>query len=84
MARADPTIDGMLLFTLMTGIVVFALLFVWLVIHRFRVEFLARRHETQGLAQAIADRRAEGGESVDLVDAAFDTPEVATSLEART
>ena len=59
LARRDPEIDGMLLFSLMTGMLVFALLFTWLLIHRFRVEFLARRHETKGLADAIATRRAE-------------------------
>ncbi len=89
LARADPTIDGMLLFTLMTGMVVFTLLFVWLVMHRFRVEFLARRHETQGLAQAIEARRAEGAEprarSLDLIAAEASTAGSSTEgLEATT
>ena len=39
-SRLDPTIEGLMLFTLMLGIVVFALIYAWLVIHRFRLEYL--------------------------------------------
>jgi heme exporter protein C len=57
--RLDPTIDGLMLFTLMTGIVVFAALYAWLLVHRFRVEHLAEELADRGLAQAISERRRE-------------------------
>ena len=59
--RLDPTIEGTMLFTLMLGIVVFALLFGWLLIHRFRVGWLEEQVGTVGLDEAIVERRAEAG-----------------------
>ncbi|MPY96156.1 MAG: hypothetical protein GEV08_24760 [Acidimicrobiia bacterium] len=59
LTRLDPTIEGLMLFTLMTGIVVFLALYAWLVIHRFRVEFLREQLESRGLDDALAERRAE-------------------------
>jgi hypothetical protein len=35
-------------------------LFAWLLVHRYRVEVLEDRFEEEGLAAAIAERRAEG------------------------
>jgi heme exporter protein C len=58
--RLDPTIDGLMLFTLMTGIVVYAGLYVWLVVHRFRVQHLEEELAERGLAEAISERRREG------------------------
>jgi len=57
--RLDPTIDGEMLFTLMLGIVVFALLFAWLLVHRFRLGWLEERAHAGGLDAAIVERRAE-------------------------
>jgi len=57
--RLDPTIEGVMLFTLMLGIVVFGLLFAWLLVHRFRVGWLEERAGATGLDQALLDRRAE-------------------------
>jgi heme exporter protein C len=57
--RLDPTIDGLMLFTLMTGIVVFVGLYVWLAIHRFRVQHLEEDVAERGLGEAIAERRRE-------------------------
>lgn len=59
--RLDPTIEGTMLFTLMLGIVVFSLLFVWLLIHRFRVGWLEERAGASGIDQALTERRAEAG-----------------------
>lgn len=59
--RLDPTIEGTMLFTLMLGIVVFALVFAWLLIHRFRVGWLEERAGARGLDQALVERRAEAG-----------------------
>ena len=59
--RLDPTIEGTMLFTLMLGIVVFALLFAWLLVHRFRVGWLEERAGASGIDQALTERRAEAG-----------------------
>ena len=59
--RLDPTIEGRMLFTLMLGIVVFSLVFVWLLIHRFRVGWLEERAGATGLDQALVERRSEAG-----------------------
>jgi heme exporter protein C len=59
--RLDPTIEGTMLFTLMLGIVVFALVFAWLLLHRFRVGWLEERAGAGGIDQALTERRAEAG-----------------------
>jgi heme exporter protein C len=59
--RLDPTIEGRMLFTLILGIVVFALVFTWLLIHRFRVGWLEEQVERHGLDRALVERRAEAG-----------------------
>jgi len=59
--RLDPTIEGTMLFTLMLGIVVFSMLFVWLLIHRFRLSWIEERLGSTGLDAAIGERRAEAG-----------------------
>ena len=58
-SRLDPQIDGLMLFSLMLGIVVMLVVYLWLMIHRFRVEYLLEQVEAHGLEQAIAERRAE-------------------------
>ncbi len=57
--RLDPTIEGPMLFTLVLGIVVFSMLFVWLLIHRFRLAWLDERVGVLGLDDAIRARRSE-------------------------
>jgi len=57
--RLDPSIEGTMLFTLMLGIVVFALVFAWLLVHRFRVGWLEERAGATGLDAALLERRAE-------------------------
>jgi heme exporter protein C len=59
-SRLDPTISGLMLFTLMLGIAVFGLIFTWLLVHRFRVGWLEERADRVGLDAALAERRAEG------------------------
>jgi heme exporter protein C len=58
-SRLDPTIEGLMLFTLMLGIVVFALIYAWLLVHRFRLEYLRDQVDEVGLDHAIDQRRAE-------------------------
>lgn len=59
--RLDPTIEGTMLFTLMLGMAVFSLLFVWLLIHRFRVGWLEEQARATGIDHALTLRRAEAG-----------------------
>ena len=58
--RFDPTIDGLKLFALMLGMVVFLMVYAWLLVHVFRLEWVRAREEELGLDVAIAERRAEG------------------------
>ena len=60
-ARLDPQIDGIMLFTMMLGFVVMLLVYWWLMLHRFRVAWLRERVERDSLDDALAQRRAEGG-----------------------
>ena len=55
----DTQIDGMMLFTLFLSLVAFLVTFAWLLLHRFRVAWLQAQVEEQGLAVALAERRAE-------------------------
>ena len=56
---ADLKIEDETLLTLMIGFAVFSVLFLWLLIHRFRVAWLANEAAETGLEQALAERRAE-------------------------
>jgi len=61
LGKVDPDMKGSQLFTTYLGLTTFLVLFAWLLIHRFRVAFLAERAAERGLQGAIAERRAEGG-----------------------
>ena len=75
-SRFDPTIDGMKLFALLFGMLLGIGIYVWLMIHRFRMQFAAARVEARGLDYALAERRAEAG------PAGFAPPGRATDTEA--
>jgi heme exporter protein C len=55
----DPSISGLQYFTLMLSMVVFAVLAVWMVVHRFRVAWLEDQLSEVGLDAAIEARRKE-------------------------
>ncbi len=55
----NPEMQGLQLFTAYLGLIVFLVLFAWLLIHRFRVAWLAERAADVGVDAAIAERRAE-------------------------
>ncbi len=57
----DFRIEGLMLFTWMFATVVGLVLLAWLLIHRFRVGWLANRAEERRLDDAVAARRAEAG-----------------------
>lgn len=56
----DVEMDGLMLFTLFLGIVVFTLMYVWLVLHRQRALALADMLDDTSLDAALVARRAEG------------------------
>lgn len=58
-SRLDPQIDGLMLFSLMLGIVVGILTFAWLAVHRFRLAHLEEQVERRGLDVALEARRSE-------------------------
>jgi heme exporter protein C len=62
--RLDATIDGLQLFTLMLSLVTGLVLAGWLLVHRFRVNWLEAKAEASLLDQAIERRRNEGGEGL--------------------
>jgi len=55
----DGNLEDMTLFTLVVGIVVWALFFLWAMVHRFRIAWLERELRVGDLDVAIAERRAE-------------------------
>ena len=59
----DVKMDGLMLFTLFWGVIVFTLVFIWMLMHRQRLMFMEDTFEETGLEQAIAERRSEGGAS---------------------
>jgi len=55
----DVQMDGLMLFSLFFGVVVFTLMYVWLVLHRQRALTLQDMIDDSGLDRAIAERRME-------------------------
>lgn len=66
LGTVDPDMSGSQLFATYLSLIVFMVLFAWLLIHRFRVAWLAERAADVGLAEAIGERRREAaGEGTD-------------------
>ena len=59
--NTDVTMDGLMLFTLFLGVIVFTLMYVWLLLHRQRSLHIQDIVDDSGLDAAIAARRAEVG-----------------------
>lgn len=57
--RGDVTLDGLMLFTLLLGVVAFTMMYLWFVLHRQRVLMLADLVDDRGLDDALAERRRE-------------------------
>jgi heme exporter protein C len=60
LATIDPEMSGTQLFAMYAALLGGVLVFVWLLVHRFRVAYLTERAADVGLDDAIAERRAEG------------------------
>ncbi len=56
---ADIQMDGLMLFSLLVGVIAFTLLYVWLMLHRTRGMALADLLDERGLDDALVARRAE-------------------------
>lgn len=56
----SPKIQNSQQFTLMFAMVVGAVVFAWMIIHRFRIAYLQDQADEVGLSYAIEERRAEG------------------------
>lgn len=59
-ATVDPEMAGTQLFAMYSAMIAGILVFVWLLIHRFRVAYLQERVTEAGFGDAIEQRRAEG------------------------
>lgn len=58
--RPKPLIHGSQLATMLLSFAAFACIYGYLLLHRYRLEQLEERLETEGLELALAERRAEG------------------------
>lgn len=56
----DPEINGTMLLTLLLSLLAFTLLYAWLLMRRFRLAWAEDRLADRQMAQAIAERHAEG------------------------
>ncbi|MEN9804133.1 MAG: cytochrome c-type biosis protein CcmC [Actinomycetota bacterium] len=61
--NTDVTMDGLMLFTLFLGVIVFTLMYVWMLMHRQRALTLHDMMDDVGLDVALQARRAEAGVS---------------------
>jgi len=59
LASGEVAIEGLMLFTWMFSLAVTCVFYAWLLVHRFRVGWLADRAEDLLLDEAIAERRSE-------------------------
>ncbi len=60
--NSDVEMDGLMLFSLFFGVVVFTLMYIWLVLHRQRSLTLQDMVDDTGLDRAITERRLEMSE----------------------
>jgi heme exporter protein C len=60
--QPDKNLSSPQLVGLLAGFVTMALIYGWLLVHRYRLEQLEQRLESEGLEVALAQRRAEAGE----------------------
>lgn len=63
----DPQMEGSQLFTLFMSLGLGLVVFLLLLLHRFRVAYMSERVQDRALVDAIAERRAEGGTSTEGV-----------------
>jgi heme exporter protein C len=71
-ANLSPTIHGAMAWTLLLGFVSMTLVFLWMLLQRFRLEVLADSAVDAGLDAALAERWAEGDAA--LADVPVESP----------
>jgi heme exporter protein C len=83
--KGDPSIQGDMLVALMFGMLAGGLVFVWLLIHRFRLAWLQQRVEQHELDAAVAARLAEARADAEAESAGggTDTTDVAAGATPR-
>lgn len=64
----NTDMDGLMLFSLLVGVIAFSLLYVWLVMHRTRGLAMEDYLDDRGLDLALAARRAEGDADIAEAD----------------
>ena len=67
-------IEGIMLFTLFLGFVVFTLIYVWLMLHRARIAVMEDALDEHGLELALEERRAEGAPGMERSRAGSSAP----------
>ncbi len=68
-ATIRPTgaeIEGLMLFTWILAGAVFMVIWVWMMIHRFRIAYLTEQLDVHGRSVALEERRAEAGRAARL------------------
>jgi len=80
--KEDPTVHGWQLVTMLVSFFAFGLVFAWMVAHRYRLEALEERYETEGFAFALRSRRAEG-QDVGVVSPKIDAGRPAAPQKAQ-
>jgi heme exporter protein C len=58
------SVHGSMAWTMLLSFVSFTLVYVWMIIQRYRLSGLQEREDDEGLAYALAERRAEGASAV--------------------
>jgi heme exporter protein C len=61
---ANTELDGLMLFALFFGLILATGIYVWMMIHRFRIAWLEEQIDRHGLDDALAERRAESTRDV--------------------
>lgn len=71
----NTDMDGLMLFSLLVGVIAFSLLYVWLVMHRTRGMAMEDYLDDRGLDLALAARRAEGDADIAETERSDSTPD---------
>lgn len=80
--KVDPSIHGWQLVGMAASFVAQLLILSWLLVHRYRLEQLEDRYETEGFAAALTERRAEAAVDAGSAAALAPTPTAQAAPEA--
>jgi heme exporter protein C len=77
--KPDPSVYGWQLATMVLSFVAFGLLCAWLIAHRYRLETLEERYESEAYYSAIEARRSEASQGPGASQRCADSTEVAAN-----